>query len=66
MAGVDAPVKPAPVSEGVKEVVSKKLLSDGQVEAMGLISKAGKPYDAVVSLDCADDGNARVRLVFNN
>ena len=49
-----------------RKAMIQKLLSDGQVEAKGLISKAGKPYDALVILDCADDGNARVRLVFNN
>ena len=42
----------------------QKLLTDGYVEVKNLISKKGKPYKAVVMIDCSDDGNARVRPVF--
>ena len=49
-----------------RKAMIQTLLSEGQVEAKGLISKAGKPYNALVILDCSDDGDARVRLVFNN
>ena len=46
-----------------KEMI-QTLLSDGQVEAKGLISQNGKPYNALLIMDCSDDGNARIRPVF--
>ena len=42
----------------------QKLLADGYVEVKDLISKNGKRYKAVVMIDCSDDGNARIRPVF--
>lgn len=42
----------------------QKLLTDGYVEVKDLISKKGKRYKAVVMIDCSDDGNARIRPVF--
>ena len=41
------------------------LLNDGQVEVKNLISKKGKHFSALLVLDCSDDGNARVRPIFN-
>lgn len=44
----------------------RTLLSDGQVEVRNLISKKGKHFNALLILDCSDDGNARIRPVFNS
>jgi len=41
------------------------LLTDGQVYVRGLRSKNGRNYSATLILDCAEDGSARVRPVFN-
>mgnify|MGYP003343005659 FL=1 len=43
----------------------KDLLADGQIELKGLKSKSGKSYNAMLIIDCADDGSARIRPVFN-
>ena len=43
----------------------QELLSNGQVKLTGLKSKAGKRYDALIILDGAEDGSARIRPVFN-
>lgn len=43
----------------------KDLLADGQIELKGLKSKNGKSYNAMLIIDCADDGSARIRPVFN-
>ena len=41
------------------------LLTEGQVHAKGLKSKNGKTYNALIVLDCAEDGSARSSPVFN-
>ena len=41
------------------------LLTDGQVYAKGLKSKTGKTFSATLVMDCAEDGSARIRPVFN-
>ena len=41
------------------------LLTEGQVHAKGLKSKNGKTYSALIVLDCAEDGSARISPVFN-
>jgi DNA topoisomerase-3 len=41
------------------------LLTEGQVHAKGLKSKNGKTYNALIVLDCAEDGSARISPVFN-
>ena len=41
------------------------LLTNGQVYVRGLRSKSGRNYSATLILDCAEDGSARVRPVFN-
>ncbi len=43
----------------------QKLLTDGEVYVKGLKSKNGKTYSALLILDCADDGTARISPVFN-
>ncbi|MBR3429036.1 MAG: DNA topoisomerase 3 [Clostridia bacterium] len=43
----------------------RTLLSDGKVFAKGLKSKNGKTFSATLILDCAEDGSARIRPVFN-
>ena len=43
----------------------QKLLTDGEVYIKGLKSKNGKNYSALLVLDCADDGTARISPVFN-
>lgn len=43
----------------------KSLLQDGQITLKGLRSKTGKLYEARLVLDCAEDGSARIRPVFN-
>ena len=43
----------------------RRLLHDGVVKLNGLTSKkTGKPYDAALQLECADDGSARLRFAF--
>ncbi|MBR3429399.1 MAG: DNA topoisomerase 3 [Clostridia bacterium] len=53
-----------PVGKPPTKEMIRTLLSDGQVEAKGLISQNGKPYNALLIMDCSDDGNARIRPVF--
>lgn len=43
----------------------RTLLTDGKVFARGLKSKNGKTFSATLILDCAEDGSARIRPVFN-
>ena len=55
------------MSEGkppTREMI-QTLLTDGQVHAKGLKSKNGKTFNAVLVMDCAEDGSARIRPVFN-
>ena len=47
-----------------KQVI-QKLLTDGEVYIKGLKSKNGKPYSALLILDAAEDGSARISPVFN-
>ena len=42
------------------------LLTDGQVYVKGLQSKNGRPFNALLMLDCAEDGSARISPVFNH
>ena len=41
------------------------LLTDGQLHVRELQSKNGRSFSATLVLDCAEDGSARVRPVFN-
>ena len=42
----------------------RTLLQNGQIKLTGLKGKKGNRYDALLVLDCAEDGTARIRPVF--